>query len=184
MSHRQSPDGKDTNMKIRFRYDNEFQTIEMNVEDAMGKWLSVDLEEDLTEEEIEKRVQEAVDEQYNKPEYNNTHKFWRHRGYSKAKAGKGLEEDDIDGSEPLMKEVRDDRIFRRDELSRAEREEYDATCQKIRAALARKPEWAEIVIAVCIDGGSIKNYAARKGVSASSISHKLSRAKKKLREVY
>ena len=74
------------------RYDREFQTIEMDLEEAKGQWLSVDLEEDLTEEELEKRIQEAVDEQYNRPEYNNYHKFYRHRGYSKAKPGKDDEE--------------------------------------------------------------------------------------------
>lgn len=163
------------------RYDSEFQTIELDLEEAKGQWLSVDLEEDLTEEELEKRIQEAVDEQYNRPEYNNYHKFYRHRGYSKAKPGKDDEE--IDTSEPLMREVADDSIFRKDEIEREEKETYEANCQWIRQVLGRKTKWADAFIKVRLDGMSVNDYAASIGVKDVSIVSKwLARATKKLRE--
>ena len=170
-------------MKIKLRYDNEFQTIEMDLEDAKGQWLSVELEEELTEEEMEKRIQAAVDEQYNRPEYNNYHKFTRHRGYSKAQPGKDDVEEDVDTSEPLMKEVFDDRIFRKDEIAKTEKEDYDAICQWVREILVKKPRWADAFIKVRLDGMSVNDYAASIGVSDASIVSKwLKRAEKKLRE--
>ena len=57
----------------------------------------------------------------------------------------------MDTSEPLMKEVFDDRIFRIDEIARAEKEEYEAACQWIREILVKKPKWAEAFIAVRLD---------------------------------
>lgn len=177
--------GKDTKMKIRFRYDNEFQTIEMNVEDAMGKWLSVDLEEDLTEEEIEKRVQEAVDEQYNRPEYNILHRETRHidwkpkRKKLNGKAGY-IQADPDDKGFNIM----DYLLITSDEARCDEDLAYEEICSWVREILAKRPEWADMFICVRMDGESIKDYAERNGMSANSVSQKLKRAAKKLKEAY
>ena len=170
-------------MELKIRYENGFQTIVLDTEETEGLWVSLDLEEDeeLTQKEKEQRIQKAFDDQYNKPEYNCWHKFDRHRGYSKAKPGK--DEEEIDTSEPLMSEVMDDRIFRRDEIEREERQEYDAICKWVKKTLIKKPNWASAFIAVRIDGVSVNDYAASIGVSDASIVSKwLSRAAKKLKE--
>ena len=167
-------------MILRIRYENEVRSIELDAEATEGLWVSLDLEtdEEITQPEREKRIQDAFDEQFNKPEYNNYHKFTRHQGFSKAQT-----EDDVDTSEPLMKEVFDDRIFRRDEIARAEKEEYEAACQWIREILVKKPKWAEAFIAVRLDGVSVNDYAASIGVKdASVVSKWLARATKKLKE--
>ena len=111
-------------MILRIRYENEVRSIELDAEATEGLWVSLDLEtdEEITQPEREKRIQDAFDEQFNRPEYNNYHKFYRHRGYSKAKPGK--EDEEIDASEPLMSEVADDSIFRKDEIEREEKEAY------------------------------------------------------------
>lgn len=172
-------------MILRIRYESEVRSIELDAEATEGLWVSLDLEtdEEITQPEREKRIQEAFDEQFNKPEYNNYHKFTRHQGFSKAQPGKDETEDDVDTSEPLMSEVRDERIFLKDEIARAEKEEYEAVCQWINKVLVKKPKWAAAFIAVRMDGMSVNDYAASIGVAdASVVSKWLTRATKKLKE--
>lgn len=166
-------------MKLKIRYENEYQTITLDAETTEELWVSLSLEsEGLSQEEREKLIQEEWEKQFNRPDYNCWHKFWRHHGESKAKPGD--EEDEVDTSEPLMDEVTDDRIFRKDELGREERESYEAICQLVREACGKKADWAEMFIAIRIDGLSINDYADQIGADSSNISHKLDRAAKKI----
>ncbi len=172
-------------MRLKIRYENEYQTIMLDAEVTEELWVSLSLEgEGLSQEEREQRIQDAFDEQFNRPDYNCWHKFDRHRGNSKAQSSNDDGEEDIDTSEPLMEEVADDRIFRKDELESEERESYDAICQWVREVLSKKPEWADAFIAVRLDGESIREYAARIGADENNITQKLKRAEKKLRENY
>ena len=176
-------DGKDAKMRLKIRYENEYQTVVLDAEATEELWVSLSLEgEGLTQEEKEKLIQDAWEERFNRPDYNNWHKFDRHRGNSKAQSSNDDGEEDTDTSEPLMEEVADDRIFRRDELEREERESYEAICQWVRKVLVKKPEWADAFIAVRLDGESIREYAARIGADENNITQKLKRAEKKLRE--
>lgn len=168
-------------MKLRVRYDESVQTIVLDAEATEEMWVSLSLEgEGLSQEEKEQMIQEAFDVQYNRPDYNNWHKFWRHHGESKAAPGD--EEDEVDTSEPLMDEVADDRVFRRDELDREHRGDYEAVCQLVREACGKKSDWAEMFIAVRIDGISVNDYAEQIGADASNISHKLERATQKIKK--
>ena len=173
-------------MKLEIRYDNTVQNIDLDAEETEQLWVSLSLEgEGLTQAQREKMIQDEWNEQYNKPDYNSWHKFDRHRGYSRAQPGKDDDEDDCDTSEPLMKEVADDRIFRKDEIDRDRRESYEAICQWVRKTLAKKPKWADAFIAVRMDGVSVNDHAADIGVSDASIVSKwLARAEKKLKENY
>ena len=169
-------------MKLKIRYDEAYQVLDLDEKATEQLWVSLDLDggETLSQEEREKRIQEAFDAKYNRPEYNS----WRHRGESKAKPGKDESEDDVDTSEPLMSEVADDRIFRQDELAREEREQYEAICEWVRSVLTDKPRWAEAFIAVHMDLVPTKDYAASLGVDPTTVTHWLRRAEKKLRENY
>lgn len=179
------PAERNANMKLRIRYDEAYQMLDLDEQATEQLWVSLDLEgEGLTQEEREKRIQEAFDAKYNRPEYNSWRKLNRHRGESKAKPGKDETEDDFDTSEPLMSEVADDRIFRRDELVRAEREEYEDVCAWIRRVLKDKPQWSAAFIAVHMDLVPTKDYAASIGVDPTTVTHWLRRAEKKLRENY
>ena len=170
-------------MKLKIRYDNEVQTIDLNAADTEQLWVSLSLDgEGLSQDERERMIQEAFEKQFNRPDYNSWHRLDRHRGASKARPGKDDDAEDFESDEPLMSEVADDRIFRRDELARAEGEDYEAICQWIRTVLAKKPDWADAFIAVFMDGEEESAYARRIGDSQSNIAHKLARAKKKLRE--
>lgn len=171
-------------MKLKIRYENEFQMIELDAESMEGLWISLSLgtDEGISQDEKEQRLQEAFEVQFNRPEYNNWHRFDRHRGFSRAVPGRDDSDEEIDRNEPLMDEVADDSAFRADELEHAERESYEAECQWVRKVLVRKPEWADMFISVRLNGESIKEYAARSGESENSITQKLKRAAKKLKE--
>ena len=172
-------------MKLKIRYDNVYQTLELDAKETEQLWVSLDLDgEDLSQNEREVLIQRAWEERFNRPEYNNWHKFNRHRGETKAKPGKDETEEDVDASEPLMDEVADNRIFRQEELEREEQESYDAICQWVREVLVKKPEWADAFIAVRMDGEPIREYAARNGADENNITQKLKLAEKKLREKY
>lgn len=171
-------------MKLKIRYDNAHQTLELDAEATEQLWVTLSHEGDgLAQEEREKLIQVEWEERFNKPDYNSWHKFDRHRGYSKAQPGKDEDDGDVDTPEPLMKEVEDDRIFRRDEVMRDERNNYEIICQWIRMVLKSKPAWAEAFIAVRLDGVSVNEYAKSVGASDGSVVSKwLARAEKKLRE--
>ena len=173
-------------MKLEVRYDNTVQTIDLDAAATEALWVSLSLDgEGLSQSEREKMIQDEWNEQYNKPDYNNWHKFWRHHGDSKAQPGKDDAEDEMDTSEPLMKEVMDDRVFRQDEIKRDERESYEDICQWVRKVLIKKPHLAEAFISVRLDEMSVNDYAASIGVSdASVVSKWLARAEKKLQEKY
>ena len=176
-------DGRDAIIKLKIRYDTSYQTLELDEQATEQLWVSLDLDgEGLTQEERETLIQRTFEERFNKPEYNSWHKYDRHSGETKAKPGKDDAEDEVDPAEPLMDEVADDRIFRRDELDREERESYDAICQWIREVLKDKPQWAAAFVAVHMDSLPTKDYAVSIGVDPTTVTHWLRRAEKKLRE--
>ena len=173
-------------MILKVRYENECRTIELDDAATEELWVTLSLEgeDNLTKDDKEKLIQEAWEEEFNKPDYNNWHKFNRHRGYSKTQSRKDDDGDDVDTDEPLMRETADDRIFRRDEIEWDQREERETVVQWIWKILKKKPHWAEAFVAVRIDGVSVNDYAAFVGKDASTVSKWLARAEKKLRENY
>ena len=167
-------------MRLSIRYENQFQSIELNEEETQEMWVSLSLEGENLEKE--KLIQKTFDEKFNKPEYNIWHRETRHLTTPKERFND--DGDEYDTSEPLMKEVADDRIFRKDEIERAYQDDYEGVCKWIRTALGKKQDWADMFIAVRIDGMSIREYASSIGVSENNITQKLKRAEKKLQGIF
>lgn len=170
-------------MKLKIRYESEYQTIDLDTEAMKQMWVSLSLEgEGLSQEETESRIQEAFDEQYNRPEYNVWHRETRHIDPTPKRkrmdGRKGYIQADADD---ISFDIMDYLMSATDDHSNLE---YEEVCLWIRNALIKKPEWAEAFIAVRIDGVSIREYAAKVGDSENNITQKLNRAAKKLREVY
>lgn len=166
-------------MKLKIRYENEYQTIELDTEATENLWVSLSLEgEGLSQEEKEQRIQNAWDEQFNRPEYNKWHQFDRHRGQLQTPYRKDDEAaDDTDGLDTVADYT--------DEIERNRKADYEAQCQWVREILAKKQDWAAAFIAVRLDGMSVNDYAdSIKVKDASKISHWLKRAEKKLQENY
>ena len=167
-------------MRLSIRYENQFQSIELNEEETQEMWVSLSLEGE--NQEKEKLIQKTFDEKFNKPEYNIWHRETRHLTTPKERFND--DGDEYDTSEPLMKEVADDRIFRKDEIERAYQDDYEGVCKWIRTALGKKQDWADMYIAVRMEGMSIREYASSIGVSENNITQKLKRATKKLEQEY
>ena len=170
-------------MKLRVRYENEFQTIELDSEATRQMWVSLSLEgEGLSDEETESRIQEAFDEQYNRPEYNVWHRETRHIDPTpKRKRMDGRKGYIQADPEDTGFDIMDYLLSGTDDHSDLE---YEEICSWVRSALIKKPEWAEAFIAVRIDGMTVREYAAKAGDSENNITQKLNRAAKKLKEVY
>lgn len=182
-------------MKLKLRYEKEFTTFELNLSDIKG-WLNIDLQPDETEEEFEKRAQEKVDKEYNRPEYNVMHKQERHKGFVVSTKDEDCEE--TGDFEPSMREVVDPSIFLKDEINRNRQETYEAVKEFVYSVL--KPEVADLFMSVRIDEVSINEKAESmlsrdafeseeeysKAVSrlANSITQKLKRANKNLEKSF
>ena len=166
-------------MQLTVRYENKNQTITLNSKEELMESLSLKYDKNLSEKELELLIQGTWDERFNKPEYNNLHKFERHRGLSSKRSS---EEDDDVILEPQMDEVKDPTIFCKEEMERNDNWEYEEVCQKIRRIL--KQSTAEMVIAIALDGMSVGEYADLTGDLANNVSHRYRRAIKKLKDNY
>lgn len=174
-------------MKLKIRYEQKFQTIELDTEATKQLWVSLSLkdEEGLSEKEREQRIQDAFDVQFNKPEYNIYHRETRHIDPTPKRRR-------MDGKIGYIQAIKDDPEFDiMDYLSTTNDidthdwdSEYKQICNWIRKVLTKKPEWADAFIAVRLNGERIRDYAARIGASENNITQKLKRAAKKLRENY
>lgn len=80
-------------MKVVIRYETKRITFNLSDEEArqMGCCVNIDLES-ILEDERQSKLQEACDEQFNRSDYNNWHKYWRHQGDSKAQPDDESEE--------------------------------------------------------------------------------------------
>ena len=56
-------------MRLSIRYENQFQSIELNEEETQEMWVSLSLEGENLEKE--KLIQKTFDEKFNKPEYKH-----------------------------------------------------------------------------------------------------------------
>ena len=164
-------------MKLKIRYENEFQTIELDAKAIEEMWvsLSIEADEDMTQEEKENIIQEAFEEQFNRPEYNSWHKFNRHRGNLKRQFRKDDEEpDESDGIDTVADNSQEE--------ERNGQYEYEALCQQIHHVL--KSEYADVIIAVYIDDMTPEEYALKNGLKRDAVYKRLQRAKKKMREIF
>ena len=174
-------------MKLNIWYEGYKETvIELNAEETEGLWISLSLDgdEEMSQEEKERKIQEAFDEKFNKPDYNNWHKLRRHTGLSKSQYTEDREMSGMDAADVLLGEVRDSSVFRSGIDEWEEQEEYEELCAWIRKVLVKHPEWADAFSAVYMEGETVRAYAKRVGTSGQNISMKLGRAKKKLKEAW
>ncbi|BAH07414.1 hypothetical protein CKR_2363 [Clostridium kluyveri NBRC 12016] len=170
---------KGCKMKIRIMYDNKPTYLEVPDEDCTVM-IDMDYEDRLSCAEDKETVtrrspQEIMDERFNKPEYNNWHKFDRHRGMPKKPFRKDDESEDATDHMDYFPD-------NTDEVARDKKEEYEYICEIIRKNLKEKQ--AELLIAIFLDGVSVTEYAEREGVSKSAISHRLDTAKKNFKKVF
>lgn len=177
-------------MKIRVLYEENiknghksYTTIEIPDGDY-SIMLDIDYEQRLAEAKPEKKaevkrcetVQEMLD-LMNSKEYNNWRRFYRNLGIPKTPYRK---DDETEDETDVMDTIADDS----QEVERNLQNEYEGICQWIHKALSKKQDWADVFIAVRIDGMPIRDYARSIGADENNISQKLKRAEKKLKEFF
>jgi DNA-directed RNA polymerase specialized sigma24 family protein len=199
-------------MKIRVKYyanDESKAPMTMDVEVAEGE-CKIMIEQDYQQRKraaaegepvVRRSAQEIIDGEFNRPLYNDWHREHRRRtefpDYQSRDEQDGALANPIEyapdtytcriagsGCRRNGKTVPDMSLVSRDELNRAKNEDNEAVCQTVRTVLEKKPEWADAVIAVFINGESIREYSARVGANENNITQKLKRAKKKLQNFF
>ena len=159
------------NMKNGYR---NYTTIEIPDGDY-STMIEIDYQQRLAEAPDDKKNRVKKLDLMNKREYNNWHKEHRHRVIVNKPFRKDDEDaDESDGIDAVADNSQEEEHNRQ--------YEYEALCQKIRAVL--KPEFAEVIIAVCLDDMTPEEYATLTGAKRDAIYKRLQRAKKKFREVF
>lgn len=170
--------GRDT-MKIKMRYENAYQTIEVETQE-LEEWLNISISVDESKEAYEKRLQQEIEVQFNRPDYNNWHQHNRHSGNSKAEPNE--ETGELDTSEPLMEEVINPPIFYKDTIEHENRWGHESVCRALHEVL--KPKAVEMVMAIIFEGHSVESYAKKIGDKPNNVSHRYRRAINKLKEYF
>lgn len=187
---RQCPGGKEYFMKIRVLYEDNIKNGHKNyttIEISDGDYsvmLDIDYEQRLAEEKPEKKVEvkrcKTVQEMFdlmNRKEYNHWRRYHRHLDTPKTPYRK---DDEAEDNTDVMDILADNS----QETERTYQDEYEDVCQWIRKTLGKKQDWADMFIAVRIDGMSIREYANFIGADENNITQKLKRATKKLEKEY
>ena len=170
-------------MKIRIRYENEYQTLEVeNME--LEKWLSISISEEESQEDYEKRIQEENEERFKRPDYNSWHKRDRHTGVAKMKNKEGVVE--INTEEAIMAKAVDKSVFTKDIDELVERIDHEWQYEHYRDYLRSvlKPDAADMVIAIVLDGLTVSEYAERIDDEPNNVSHRHRRAINKLKKFF
>lgn len=170
-------------MKIKIRYENKYQTFEVeNVE--LERWLNISISEEENQEEYEKRIQDEIEERFNRTEYNKWHKHDHYTGYTKIKNKEGVVE--VNTEEAIMTRAADQSIFIRDIDELVERInhewQYEHYCDYLRNIL--KPDAVELVIAIVLDGMTVGEYAALVDEDANNVSYRYRKAIDKLKKFF
>ena len=168
-------------MKLKICYENKYQTIVLNDQDTETLWVSLSIEgEGLSQEEKEQLIQDAWEEQFNKPDYNNWHAETRHLGNAMMKGKDGIVE--VNTDEAIMDKSADKSMFTRSLDTVENQFSYEIWCGKIRDAFPAST--AEMLIAIALDGMEVEEYAAVIGDKPNNVSHRYRRAVKKFKEIF
>ncbi len=175
---------KGQKMPIKVKYDNHNVTkapIEVII-DISESDLEVMVEKDHQsrlaaaedKSSVKRRTaQEIMDEEFNKPLYNDWHRHNNHRGTIQTPFRKDGDTEDID---PLDT-VPDYSV----EIERDRKAEYEATCQMIHNSV--KPEYADVLIAIAIDGYTPEEYACMHKLSRDAVYKRYQRAREKMKKI-
>ena len=168
---------KEKKMKVTLKYDrgtktNEVVALEVPAHE-FEEMIEFDYQERLAkadEGEVTRRrtAQEILDEM-NRREYNS----WQsHNRRSASYQNKANEADDMDTMDLLPDASQMEEMQKNDN--------YEIQCQKIRELL--KPDQAKMIIAICLDGMRVKDYADMIQGNRKRVSERLNYAKGLLKD--
>ena len=166
-------------MKIEYRVENKIMEFDLTV-DEIKEWLNIAIETEDDEKTIQKKAQEAIDSEYNRPEYNIRHKQERHR-VEIPSSDQNDKEKVVNEPEDVYELALNKEVFNKYDDEYAKEQGYELCCSLIRKYL--KPNLADIFIAIALDGYKAQEVAEMLGDTPNNISHKYNRAKDKLSKV-
>lgn len=140
---------------IKMRYEDTFQDIPLDesAQGVLAKSLNIEGFDTLSMIEKQETLQNTLDTLFNKPEYNNYHKFNRHRAYVNTPTDK-------DTDEPFLSKDIMDTFPDIKESEKLDRKMNDIDNIKfIYDFFKKKPKFADVVVAKDIDKLSIEEYA-------------------------
>ena len=177
-------------MKIKIRYDNQTTTIDVP-EEEFTLMIQLDYEDRCAKAEdpaaiLRRTPQEIMDERFNKPDYNNWHRHNRHWDADATPPSV------FGGRKHLSSEPEgngEQHHFTMDEfpdLAAPEKQKAAEQDAEMRAWIRKelKPDYAEMLIAIHMEGMTVTDYAARNGEKRTTVSHRLQRAEKKFEEIF
>ncbi len=161
-------------MKVKIRYNELFAEYDINDNEAdkFAKSLKIRNFSKFSKRKRQEILQEYVDVEFNRPEYNNMHKLYRHKGNVL-----NIPNDDNFYSYDYMDLLPDHNAC--EYLYRTMKNE--TICKYIRRFFQNKPEYASVVIAIYIDDLSIDEYARLCRRDRTTISRRLNKALKMLK---
>ena len=177
-------------MNIRIRYENQVTTIDVPEED-FTLMIQLDYEDQLAKADdpttVKRRTpQEIMDDRFNKPDYNNWHKHNRHWD------GDAVPSSIYGGKQHISADLDDSgekHHFDMDEfpdLKAMVKQQCQERDQDLRTWIRQmlKADYAEMLIAIDMDGMSVTDYAEQIGETRTAVSHRLQRAEKKLKDIF
>lgn len=173
-------------MDLRIRCEESFMVVEVPRDKKL--YVSVGLVEDPTADEKteEARIQAAYDSKINNPFYNSWRRDPRHEDDNpRAKrldgqAGKLSAVDENGDEVDQMENIAINPVSAEEEA--LAKIEYEDLCNKLRASM--KPSWAEMAIAVLLDGMKLPAFAEAEGIKYDTAKHTFAKVKKKCREIF
>lgn len=169
-------------MKLIIRYEDKFQTVELDDKEAESLWFSLSLEgdEECPKEEKERLIQKALDKQLNNPERRSWRSHSVHTGDAVLTSKDGVTE--LNSEEAIYKHACDHSIYSRYMDAAEVSNSYDTWRSKIREAFPQKI--AEMLISIALDGMSVEEYATQIGDKPNNVSHRYCRAKIKFQKIF
>ena len=163
-------------MKVTMKYDQGVRAEEVVMLEIPDEEFAEMIENDYQQrlrvaaagEVVLRRTPQAIIDEWNREELS----CWRKHNRRSIPL---LEESD-EGSEMEIMNILTDRSW---EKGRQRKEEYEEICQRIYQAL--KPKQAEMMIAICIESVSIKDYALKIGDEYNNVFRRFKRTKKLLK---
>ncbi len=147
-------------MTIIMRYENTFKSFDITNEEA-GVWAkNLGISDYDTFSDKQTQLQEKVDELFNKPEYNNMHKFYRHKGYIPDYLRDSITEYD----NTLTLSIK-----------------HCTLRNYLRRHFAKRPHYADTLISCYLDDVSIDAYATHTHRDRTTISRRCQKALKLLK---
>ena len=173
-------------MELWVRVDDDSMLLEVPRDKNL--YVCVGLVEDPTADSRteEARIQAAFDAKFNRPEYNCWHRETRHKDENPrvkrldGQAGKLSTVDENGDEVDQMENIAINPVSAEEEA--LAKIEYENLCNKLRASM--KPSWAEMAIAVLLDGMKLPAFAEAEGIKYDTAKHTFARVKKKCMEIF